>query len=70
MGRYTYLTNELFNMTNSKLLRDEIDRDRLSIVVIDEKVFYVESRLASNRAYKKAVSETRRLFNIPYLYDF
>ena len=64
---HRYITQEVFEKTESKLLKNEIDRDRLSIV---EKcgVFWIERAWCSDRAYKIAVREVKRIFpNLVYI---
>ena len=68
MARYAtpekYLTWDVFKQTGSKMLKDAIDRDCLSIIQRGG-VFYLETRGCSERAYKIAIRETKRIF--PYL---
>ncbi len=64
-----YLTWDVFKQTESRLLKGTIDRDCLSIIQRGG-VFYLESRGCSDRAYKIAIRETKRIYPyLSYLYD-
>lgn len=62
-----YITDDVMHMTNSKLLSDELNRDKATIIVKDGKVWYTERNRLSNRAYDILKREMKRLY--PELLD-
>ena len=71
MNNIKFVTNRVAEKTTYKSLKDAYQRNQLSIVVfVDAGVFYLETFGCSDRTYKIAVRETKRLFpDLKYLYD-
>ena len=57
----TYITNYVWENTDSKLVYDAIDHDDVSILKKDN-FWWIESRGLSNRAYSALIKEMQRLF--------
>jgi hypothetical protein len=57
-----YVDEYLAENTNYKSVYNEWNRDNFSILVLDNAVWYVESRGVSDRTYKIIKREMKRLF--------
>lgn len=57
-----YITKEIFDKTNSKLLKDEIDRDNVSVVVKDGRTWWTERNRLSSKADDILRREIKRLY--------
>ena len=69
MSEYEYLTNRVFDRTQSILLKEAIDSDELSIVKRDN-TFWLECRGAEDAVQKIAINETKDIFpDLIYLGD-
>ena len=65
----TYITNELEKATKYKSVKDAINRDYFSIV-LDNNIWYIESRGCPAMVYDRVVKEGKRIFsNYTYIGD-
>ena len=70
MTKFNYITDDIFCKTKSKMLSAAIDKNELSIILYDGSVFAIEGSGCSDRSYRLAIKETKRLFpQYHYLYD-
>lgn len=65
-----YITEYLAENTIYKSVYNEWNSDRFSIVVLDDKVWYTESRGVNDRTWRIIYREMKRLFpNLTWIYD-
>lgn len=62
MANITYITKELSEKTHNKRIIDAYERNYLTVSVIDNKVYYIQTDPASDSLHDAAKKEIKKYF--------